>query len=225
MSISRISRSSGSGAARRAGGGVRGGPAAAGGVSGVKGATFVPQSGPAVGRGVAGPGSAQGADGVAGVVGAASVGGVGAMLALQGGAGEAEQTKREAGQRAGSILEALEAVQLALLAGGEDAGALESLRRLQSAARVRTGDAGFDQLMGHVDVRAAVELAKRETTHGGGAGAPKHAPAISDASSDPLPGGKSTVLDGEEPPLTIAEWKKGSIYRPGSGLSKQGERE
>lgn len=104
-----------------------------------------------------------GADGVQSAVGVA---GVDAVLALQGGGAgdqDGDHQRRQLCERASSMLDALDDMQVALLGGQTDPVALDRLRRLKTHGRAETGDPGFDALMRQVDVRAAVELAKRET--------------------------------------------------------------
>lgn len=97
----------------------------------------------------------------AGVSGPAGVAGIGAVLALQGDL-TPDDAKRRAVERADTMLDALDEIQLALLSGGDGATALNTLAKLAKNASSATGDAGLDQLTRQVEIRAAVELAKRE---------------------------------------------------------------
>lgn len=95
----------------------------------------------------------------------AGIASVDALLALQG-AEDALSAPMRARARAHDMLDALDALKLSLLEG---LGGAEAAARLQSAARrdrVRTQDAGLEAILDAVDVRAAVELAKREARQG-----------------------------------------------------------
>ena len=85
------------------------------------------------------------------------------LLALQETLSPTER-RRRAVRRAGRILDALDDLRLAVL----DPEALDgpALRQLQAAvreARSETEDPELDGLLEHIEVRAAVEMAKRET--------------------------------------------------------------
>lgn len=88
---------------------------------------------------------------------------LGGLLSLQMDEGRRKRQTR----RAALSLDAMDKLQAALLGGGEDAHALSELRT-QLADREPTGDAGLDDVLREIDVRAAVELAKRARAAGAG---------------------------------------------------------
>ena len=92
------------------------------------------------------------------VASTSSVASVSGLLALQfeGGGRRQRQTRRAA-----AALDTLDRLQAALLNGGDNAADLTQLRD-QLADREPTGDDGLDAVIREIDVRAAVELAKRE---------------------------------------------------------------
>jgi len=87
-----------------------------------------------------------------------------ALLTLQEAAGPLER-RRKAVRRATDILDALDDLKLNLL--DEDApdvhAVLGRLQRSVREARSETDDPGLEDVLEQVEVRAAVELAKRET--------------------------------------------------------------
>lgn len=94
-----------------------------------------------------------------------------ALLALQELDGPLERRRRSV-RRAGRILDELDGVKLALL--GDDERAPEALARLTRAVadqRSETDDAGLEQVLNEIELRAAVELAKREPRRGAAASA------------------------------------------------------
>lgn len=93
---------------------------------------------------------------------AAPIASVDAVLALQS-AGDGPASVPETLARSAGVLDALDAVQLALLGGGDPRSALARLSETTGAARRASGDETLDDLAQAVDVRAAVELAKYET--------------------------------------------------------------
>lgn len=98
---------------------------------------------------------------------ASAVASVDAVFALQvDGAGRRHRQVR----RGAAALDALDRLQAALLDGGGDPAALAELTG-HLADREPTGDPGLDSALNDIDVRAAVELAKRERSgQGFGAG-------------------------------------------------------
>ena len=96
--------------------------------------------------------------------GASSVGAVtslDALLALQETPGPLERRKR-AMKRAGGLLDVLDTVKLALLEGGDPGQALRRLSIAVRESRDETGDEGLENVLDHIETRAAVELAKDE---------------------------------------------------------------
>lgn len=95
-------------------------------------------------------------------VGAAgAVGSLDALLALQETGGPLER-RRRAIRRADRALDGLDALKLALVEGGPAGGALAHLQAANGELRERTDDLGLESLLDQVDLRVAVELAKRE---------------------------------------------------------------
>jgi len=97
--------------------------------------------------------------------GPGGVGSLDALLALQELEGPLER-RRRAMRRANRILDQLDGVKLALL--GDEAGAPKALSGLAEAVRDQrsaTEDAGLEGVLDEIEVRAAVELAKREARH------------------------------------------------------------
>ncbi len=92
-----------------------------------------------------------------------SVAAVSGLLALQfeGGGRRQRQTRRAA-----AALDTLDRLQAALLGGGESGGDV-ALLTSQLAEREPTGDDGLDAVIREIDVRAAVEIAKRERSGAG----------------------------------------------------------
>jgi hypothetical protein len=85
---------------------------------------------------------------------------VDALLALQIEEPAGGRRKKQV-RRGGQQIDALDRLALATLGEGDDAAALDSLRRF-AGDREATGDAGLDDVLREIDVRAAVEIAKRE---------------------------------------------------------------
>lgn len=89
---------------------------------------------------------------------AASLAAPGALLALQ---IDAPGRRRRQIKRGSETLDALDRLTLGLLSGAESETDLLALRR-SLADGEPTEDAGLDSVLQEIDVRAAVELAKRE---------------------------------------------------------------
>ncbi|MBN8552500.1 MAG: flagellar assembly protein FliX [Caulobacterales bacterium] len=84
---------------------------------------------------------------------------VAALLALQEDDGP-ETRRRKALKRGGGLLDCLEAVKLALLEGGDGSVALSALSRLAAEERQGDPDPALQDVLDHIETRAAVELAK-----------------------------------------------------------------
>ena len=84
-----------------------------------------------------------------------------ALLALQETPGPLERRKR-AMKRAGGLLDVLDRVKLSLLEGVDPGQALRQLSMAVRESRDETGDAGLEDVLDHIETRAAVELAKDE---------------------------------------------------------------
>lgn len=85
--------------------------------------------------------------------------GVDVLLALQSFDVSGER-RRRAVQRGRSLLDALDALKLALIEGTLPESGIARLRALIAEQRLPTGDAGLDDLLDAVELRAKVELAK-----------------------------------------------------------------
>ena len=110
------------------------------------------------------PAASNGARETAPAAGASSVGAVtslDALLALQETPGPLERRKR-AMKRAGGLLDVLDKVKLSLLDGSDPGHALRQLSLAVRESRDETGDAGLEDVLDHIETRAAVELAKDE---------------------------------------------------------------
>jgi len=85
------------------------------------------------------------------------------LLALQETLSPTER-RRRAVRRAGKILDALDALKLSLLDGEPTATELQSLQTAVKEARAETEDPALEGLLEQIEIRAAVELAKRDMT-------------------------------------------------------------
>ena len=94
-----------------------------------------------------------------GVAGAAPTAALASMLALQEMGGEAPED-REARRHGHDLLDALAALQRAVLTGGDDAAALERLADL-AATVPQAADTRLAAMVSAIAVRAKVELARR----------------------------------------------------------------
>jgi len=101
------------------------------------------------------PGAAATASGVSGVAG------VSALMALQG-VEDATERRRRAIRRGGGLLDRLDELKLALLAGEAGEGTLERLGRGLREERPIDADPDLNSLLAQIDLRAAVELAKAD---------------------------------------------------------------
>jgi Class II flagellar assembly regulator len=88
-----------------------------------------------------------------------TVGGIDALMALQGIEDPLERRRRAVkhGRRA---LDALDELKLALLAGTLESSALLRLRSVAADLKDGSGDEKLDQVLGEIELRVAVELAK-----------------------------------------------------------------
>ncbi|HZL32302.1 MAG TPA: flagellar assembly protein FliX [Pseudolabrys sp.] len=88
-----------------------------------------------------------------------SVSSLDGLIALQGIEGPAERKKR-AVVRGRKALDVLDTLKLGLLDGQLDGSTLARLRVVGDGLSEETGDAGLDQVMGEINLRVEVELAK-----------------------------------------------------------------
>ena len=134
-----------------------------GGASGAAATSGASRSAKPSGEGFA-PAASGGARETAAAAGATSVGAVtslDALLALQETPGPLERRKR-AMKRAGGLLDVLDQVKLSLLEGADPGHALRQLSMAVRESRDETGDVGLEDVLDHIETRAAVELAKDE---------------------------------------------------------------
>jgi hypothetical protein len=87
--------------------------------------------------------------------------GVEALLALQDVESATERRRRSVG-RAGRMLDELDGLKIALLAGELDPAQLDRLARAIREQRAATEDPKLEELLDEIETRAAVELAKLE---------------------------------------------------------------
>jgi hypothetical protein len=92
-------------------------------------------------------------------IGLRTVGGIDALIALQGIEDPLERRRRAAkhGRRA---LDALDELKLALLSGTLEPSALLRLKAVAADLKEGSGDEKLDQVLGEIELRVAVELAK-----------------------------------------------------------------
>lgn len=88
---------------------------------------------------------------------------VGALLAVQE-VSDATDRKKQGYTRGRDLLQELEQIRLGLLLGTVPRARLESLMRMLKARRGDYSDAGLNEIISEIEVRAAVELAKFERT-------------------------------------------------------------
>lgn len=93
--------------------------------------------------------------------GAGAVASLEALLAMQSADGPTER-RRKAVNRAGRVLDALDAVKSALLGADPSAAALSELAAAVTDQRAQTDDSRLEGVLDEIETRAAVELAKAE---------------------------------------------------------------
>ena len=82
-----------------------------------------------------------------------------ALMALQGVEDPAERKKR-AVAKGRNALDVLDKLKLALIDGSVDGSTLSRLKVASEGLTEETGDSGLDTVLGEIDLRVAVELAK-----------------------------------------------------------------
>lgn len=115
-----------------------------------------PSSGFTLGASTAGP-----APSAAATSAASGVAGVSALVALQG-VEDATERRRRAMRRGHGLLDRLDELKLAALAGRDDSLALDRLAQAAREAGPEVEERGLAAVLNQIDLRAAVELAKRE---------------------------------------------------------------
>ena len=133
-------------------------------VTGSSGTTSTPSSRPAkaAGGGFSLPsGGAAAAGAAAAAASTGGVAGVSALMALQGVEDPVER-RRRAIRRGGGLLDRLDELKLAMLAGQNGGDVLANLARAAREARPDSADPGLNAVLDQIDVRAAVELAKAD---------------------------------------------------------------
>jgi len=131
-------------------------------VQGPSGARRSSAAGKAGGFAPEGAGAQKGAAASAPLSAASSVGSIDALMALQG-AGDFSQARKQASDRAFTLLDVLDDLKVALLDGAIPRDTLVRLLETLKTRRDATGDPGLEAALDEVEIRAAVELAK----HGG----------------------------------------------------------
>jgi hypothetical protein len=83
-----------------------------------------------------------------------------ALLAVQGQEDDRPERRRRSLRRGHELLDGLDRLKAALLSGQVAAGELQNLVSQLAAQRQASGDAGLDEVVAHIELRAQVELAK-----------------------------------------------------------------
>jgi hypothetical protein len=104
-------------------------------------------------------GESESARGAAPASGLRSVSSVDALLALQGVEDPTERRKR-AVRNGRNALDVLDALKLKVLDGDLDQSTLGHLKAAAEGLKGTTGDAGLDAVLGEIELRVEVELAK-----------------------------------------------------------------
>jgi Class II flagellar assembly regulator len=88
-----------------------------------------------------------------------TLGGIDALIALQG-IEDPTERRRRAVKQGVRALDALDELKLGLLSGALDQGTLLRLKAVAADLKDGSGDERLDQVLGEIDLRVAVELAK-----------------------------------------------------------------
>jgi hypothetical protein len=91
----------------------------------------------------------------------ARVGGLDTLIALQA-HGDAKERKKRAVKRGYDLLDALDALKVALLSGQVSTASLQRLATSLKGERMAGDDPKLDELIAHIELRAQVEIAKRD---------------------------------------------------------------
>ncbi len=81
------------------------------------------------------------------------------LVALQANEGTQERRKRQT-KRGQELLDGLDQLKAALLSGRVSGADLDRIRTLLNARREATDDPRLDDILAHIELRAAVEMAK-----------------------------------------------------------------
>lgn len=92
--------------------------------------------------------------------GSAAISGIEALMALQE-VDDATVRRRKAMKRGHGLLDMLESIKLDLISGIEDAGAISRLHDMVRREKASVEDPGLNDVLEEIELRAAVELAKR----------------------------------------------------------------
>lgn len=103
--------------------------------------------------------SQSGASAARGGAGVAAAGPLDMLLAVQA-EEEPQERKRRQAKRGHDLLDGLDALKAALLAGRVAPAQLEQLKLSLASRREATDDPRLDEVLAHIELRAAVELAK-----------------------------------------------------------------
>jgi hypothetical protein len=98
----------------------------------------------------------------AGTANVSSVAGIDALIALQGVEETPVERRRRAAARGRVALDALDEMKVALLSGSLDPEIAARLRTTLEGLTEVSGDPGLDAVLGEIELRVAVELAKME---------------------------------------------------------------
>ena len=88
-----------------------------------------------------------------------TVSGLDALIALQG-VGDATERRKRALSRGRRALDELDRLKLSLIDGSIDRSTLARLKVAADGLTEESGDPGLDRVLGEIDLRVAVELAK-----------------------------------------------------------------
>jgi hypothetical protein len=100
-----------------------------------------------------------------GVASAMPLSSLDALLAVQG-EGDAAERRRRSVTRGRNLLDSLDRLKAGLLSGRISGSQLQRLASELAGQRQGSGDAGLDEVIAHIELRAQVELAKLGRAHG-----------------------------------------------------------
>jgi hypothetical protein len=101
----------------------------------------------------------EGSRATGGAVALRTVGGIDALIALQG-LEDPTERRRQALKRGRLALDALEELKIGLLGGTLSQSTLNKLQGAAGALKGSSGDAGLDNVLGEIELRVEVEIAK-----------------------------------------------------------------